>query len=180
MLNWWLRRRIAAFERTYGYDMGYARAMLAADRGAFLAFSRIMGLAKWRRDAPVAAYYAAKIAATAAEDCGPCTQLAVTMAEREGCAPSDLRAIVAGNTAAMSEDARLGYAFARATLAHDGEADALRAEITRRWGERAVISLAFAITVGRLFPTLKYAVGHGVACTRVCVAGTELPVLVPA
>jgi hypothetical protein len=40
-----------------------------------------------------------------AEDCGPCTQLAVTMAEQEGVAPEILRAIIAGDVHAMPDRA---------------------------------------------------------------------------
>ena len=68
-------------------------------------------------------------------------------------------------------------AFAEASLRHAPEADDLREEVVRRWGKRALISLAFAITGARIFPTVKYAMGHGRACTRVTVGGETRPVL---
>ena len=37
-----------------------------------------------------------------------------------------------------------------------------------------VVSLAFAITAARLYPTVKYALGHGKACMRIVVGGTPL------
>ena len=43
--------------------------------------------------------------------------------------------------------------------------------------KRALVSLAFAVTGARIFPTLKYALGHGRACTRVIVGGESRPVL---
>lgn len=177
MIKWMLRRRLATFEREFGYDASYAGEILAASSKAFIAFGRIQAMAAFRRDVPKDAYYAAKIVAAKAEDCGPCTQLVVTMAERAGIAPSVLRAILAGDEAAMSADARLGFRFAEATLAHNHAADALREEIHERWGRRALISLAFAIAATRVFPTVKYALGHGKACTRVSVAGTPIAVL---
>jgi hypothetical protein len=57
------------------------------------------------------------------------------------------------------------------------EADDLREEVVRQWGKRALISLAFAIMAARLFPTLKYAMGHGRACTRLTIGGETQPVL---
>src|SRR5271168_141978 len=105
MLTWLLRRRIAAFENAFGYDMGYARDILRIDRGALLAFARALGFSNWHRDVPEVAYYAAKIAATQTEDCGPCTQLVVTMAERACCKAPMLRAVLRGDVAAMGEDA---------------------------------------------------------------------------
>ena len=62
-------------------------------------------------------------------------------------------------------------------LAHAPEADDLRDEVVRMWGKRALISLAFAIMAARLFPTLKYALGHGRACTRLTIGGETQPVL---
>jgi uncharacterized protein YjeT (DUF2065 family) len=175
MLKWLIERRIAAFERTYGYDSSYARRILEADTGAFLRFARVMGLAQYRKSVPAAAAWcAAKITAALAEDCGPCTQLAVTMAERDGLLPATLTAIVTGDERVLPDDARLGVRFARAVMAHDPGADDLRADIVRRWGERGLVSLSFAVAAARIFPTLKYALGHGQACRRVMIGGAAI------
>jgi hypothetical protein len=69
---------------------------------------------------------------------------------------------------------RLAWKFTRATLAHDAAADEYREAIVKRWGRRALVSLAFAITAGRIYPTVKYALGHGKACVRVVVGGTPV------
>ncbi len=177
MLSWLMRRRIAAFERDYDYPMDYARDILAASPRALLAYGRILSLARYRRDLPIAAVYAAKLVAAKAEDCGPCTQLAVTMAEREGVAPAQLRAVLTGDEKAMTDEVSLACRFAQAVLAHDPRADALRQEVVARWGRHALVSLAFAIATVRVFPTVKYALGHAQACTRVTVGGSAVPVL---
>jgi hypothetical protein len=36
------------------------------------------------------------------------------------------------------------------------------------------VSLALAITAARIYPTVKYALGHGKACMRVVVGGTPV------
>ena len=46
--------------------------------------------------------------------------------------------------------------------------------IVKRWGPRALVSLAFAMTAARLYPTVKYALGHGKACSRVVVGGAPV------
>ena len=103
------------------------------------------------------------------------------MAEMAGVSPASLQAIVEGNEQAMKPDAALGWRFARAVLAHDPQADALREQIVQRWGERALISLALAIAAVRVFPTVKYAMGHGKTCTRIRVGNIETrPATVPA
>jgi hypothetical protein len=56
-------------------------------------------------------------------------------------------------------------------------ADELRAQIVERWSPRALVSLAFAITAARMYPTMKYALGHGRACQRISVGGAVVPVL---
>ena len=68
MLKWLMRRRIAAFERTYGYDMAYAREILKVSPQALLAFGRIERIAQYRRDVPKDAWYVAKLVAALAED----------------------------------------------------------------------------------------------------------------
>jgi alkylhydroperoxidase family enzyme len=177
MLRWLMRRRIAAFERKFGYPMDYAREILEVSPRALAAYGRISALAHYRHDLPAAAGYAATLVAAKAEDCGPCTQLAVTMAEREGVPPAEIRAVLAGDEPAMSNGVALAFRFAEAVLAHDPGADALREEVVRRWGRHALISLAFAIAAVRVFPTVKYALGHGQACTRITVGGSPMPVL---
>ena len=179
MLKWLFRRRLDAFDREFGYDSSYARELLDIDLGAFLKFAKVMGLTQYRKDVPADARFAAGIVASAAEDCGPCTQLGVTMAEREGIKPEVLRAVLEGDESAMPPDVALAYRFARATIAHDPEADVYREEILAKWGQRGLVSLAFAITASRLFPTVKYALGHGRACARVKVGGAVVDVARP-
>jgi hypothetical protein len=98
------------------------------------------------------------------------------MAERQGVRPEILRAILKDDVAAMSDDAALAWRFTKAVLAHDVAADDYRAVILERWGPRAVVSLAFAITTARIYPTVKYAMGHGKACTRVVVGGVPVAI----
>jgi hypothetical protein len=37
-----------------------------------------------------------------------------------------------------------------------------------------VVSLAFTILTARMYPTIKYAMGHGKACTRIVVGGAPI------
>src|SRR5262249_7016474 len=118
--------------------------------------------------------YAAGITAVRHEDCGPCTQLGVTMAERAGVSPAVLQAVLADNLDAMPPDVALVWKFTRATLAHDAAADEYREAILKRSGRLAPVSLPFAITAARIYPTVKYALAHGKACRRIVVGGTPV------
>jgi hypothetical protein len=170
MLKWIIRRKIAAFETARGYDASYMREMLATDLGAFLKFARAVGIGTYRKDIPRDVYFAAQLTSSIDADCGPCTQLGVGFALEAGLAPATVAAIVAGDEATLPRDAVIGVRFARAVLARDPEADVWREEIVRRWGPRALLALAFAVLTAQMFPTIKYALGHGKACTRVVVA----------
>ncbi len=177
MLTWLMKRRLDAFERNTGYDASYVREMLDADVKSVMALFKVQGLARYRKDVPREPWYAAALVGVLAEDCGPCTQLGITMAEREGVNPDTLRAIVTGDLRAMPDDVVVAYRFAKASLAHSPTADELRSEVVERWGQRGLISLALALASSRVYPTVKYALGHGKACTRLTVGGKPLPVL---
>ena len=176
MLKWFIRNRVAVFEKRFDYDMSYAREILAIDLRAFLAFARLTKLGDYRRDVPKPGYWAAKLVAVLAEDCGPCTQLIATMALRDGVDGAVISAVLSHDDSQLPEPVLVAVKFARASIAHDVAADELRDDIVRRWGQRALVALAFAITSGRIYPTLKYALGHGKMCQRVVVDGKPVVV----
>ena len=176
MLRTLLTRWIDGFETQWGYDASYMRQVLSASPASLLKFSFVTGVVD-RKAAPAEALVAAGLAATLAEDCGPCTQIGVDMAAAGGVRPEVLRAILAGDEPAMGEAAALAWRFARASLARDMDAaDPLRDEIVRRWGEKGLVAISMSLMTGRMYPTLKYALGHGKACSKVVVAGVAAPV----
>ena len=176
MFRWLFRKGIESFERKWDYDASYFKEIAELSPWAAWKFALATSLGNYRRDVPTPALFAAGIAAVRSEDCGPCTQLAVKMAEQQGVDAATLRAVLTDDEAAMPDDVRLAWRFARATLAHDPSADEYRREIVRRWGPRAVVTLAFAITTARMYPTVKYAMGHGQICSRVVVNGSPVAI----
>lgn len=171
MLKAYLTRWIDSFEKAWSYDASYMRHVLRASPGSLFKFM-VGTRAPDYSAAPKEAIAAAGLAATLAEDCGPCVQIGVDIASASGVGPEVLAGIVAGDEAAMGEKAALAWRFARASLARDLETvDPLRDEIVARWGDRALVAIALAITTSRSYPTLKYALGYGKACSRVVVKG---------
>lgn len=174
MLKSILSRWLDGFERTWRYDASYMRLVLRVSPASLLKFA-IGTRAPDVRAAPGAALIAAGLVGTLAEDCGPCTQIAIDMATAHGVPPAILRAIVAGDEVAMGETAALAWRFARASLARDMEAaDPLRDEIVRRWGEKALVAIGLSLTAARMYPTLKYALGYGQTCSKIVVAGEDV------
>ncbi|MFO0670604.1 MAG: hypothetical protein U0235_13395 [Polyangiaceae bacterium] len=63
--------------------------------------------------------------------------------------------------------AALSFRFAEAVMARDLiAADALPRGAAALYGDRGVVALSFAIASSRVYPTVKYALGHGRACER--------------
>ena len=180
MLKTLLHRQIDGIEKTWNYGAGYMRDLL--DKGGswtFIRFGMVASLGHGKV-APAEARAAAGIVGTLAGDCGPCTQISVDMATAGGVRPEVLRGILAGDRLAMGDAAALAYDFARAVLERNlPDADECRTEIARRWGEAAVVDLALALTTGQMYPTVKYALGHGHACSKVVVAGDSAPFRFP-
>lgn len=177
MLSWLISRKIDAFEEEFSYDMDYARDLLGASVKAMMLFHKATGMRDYREDLPKDAWYAVKLVATRAEDCGPCTQLVATMAERDGQSPEMIRAVLSGSLEDLSDDVRLAAEFTQASLRRDARADPLRERVVERFGRRGLATLALAIVSSRLYPTLKYALGYGHTCSVVHV--DHSPVLIP-
>jgi hypothetical protein len=167
MIDWLIRRRIAAFERRFGYDAGYARELLAATRSGFWHWARLGGMAQHREGVPLAPWHAAKLAAVRAQDCGPCTQLVVDMARADGVADGLLCAVLRDEVDALDADTALAVRYAHAAVTRGPQLAACCKAVQSRWGARGLASLALAVTGARMFPMLKYALGHGQACVRV-------------
>ena len=99
------------------------------------------------------------------------------MAQHGGVDPAVLRAIVTRDFRAMPGEVALAVRFTEATLRHAPETDELREEVVRHFGKRGLIALSFAMLTARMYPTLKYALGYGRACTRLAIGGERVPVL---
>jgi len=174
MLAWLIRRKIDGFQAQYDYDMSYVREMLDVSPKAAMLYSRATLLGRFNRGLPTDVYFVTKIAGVMHEDCGPCVQLGVKMAEQAGVAPATLRALLAGELDRLPPECALAVRFARAVLNRDAEAESLREALQAKYGRLGLVSLACALTSARIYPTMKYALGFGKACTRVTVAGTPV------
>jgi hypothetical protein len=104
-----MRRGLAAFERQWNYDASYVHEIVEVDPRAAWMFQRAAALGKYRKDVPKAALFAAAITAVRHEDCGPCTQLGVSMAERAGVDPKVLRAVLTETPVMMPPDVALAW-----------------------------------------------------------------------
>lgn len=164
------RRWLRAFSQRYHYDTGYMEDILHHSPALFLKYASLNLLSSHRRGMPKAPWWAARIRTALREDCGPCIQLVCNMAAENGIEPDVIAGIVAADLSALDDDCALAVQFTECVLARDPEANLLRERVRRQWGEDGLLSLAMAISTTRVYPTVKYVLGHGQACSRVDIA----------
>lgn len=177
MLKWFIHRQLRAFEKDFGYDASYMHEVLDTDFAAFMKFARATQIGRYKKHVPTEVYAAVGLTAVVAADCGPCAQLGITMALREGVPAATLTKILRGNLDEMEQPVRIGVQFARAVIARDGDAaDEARSFLEARYGKPALITLGLAMCAAQLYPTFKWAIGHGHACQRLQV---ENDIIIP-
>ncbi len=174
MMKWFAERRIDAFERTFEYDMSYARQILDASPKALMTFVKATELARCRLDLPLEVWHVARLSAIHVGDCGPCTQLTVQLAEADGISAQVIRAALTQDYAALSPDSSLAARFTRATLLRHEEADELREQVLETLGPSGLVALSLTLAGTSLYPIVKYALGYGHACSTLKVGGQSV------
>lgn len=161
------RRELKAFADHYDYNVSYMANMLDVSPEAYFKFAAITDLAQHREAAPVDATFAAKLSGALAEDCGPCVQLVVRMAQEAGMDDRQIEAVLTRDPGIMEPETLLGFRFADSLVRRKPDLDGIRDEVELRWGEAAVIDLTFAVQIGRVFPMVKAGLGFAKTCERV-------------
>jgi AhpD family alkylhydroperoxidase len=175
MNRWLLTRLLKWGEKAIGnVSMDYAYHLRDVAPSRLWRFAMIKVVEGDRKHTPADAYHAAGMAAAMVEDCGPCVQIHVNLALKDGVPPNVLRALAARKLDQASEDAALGFAYGEA-VANGVMADELRDAIRAKWGERGLIELAFAIAAARFYPAVKRGLGFAHTCERVVVEDRVTP-----
>ncbi|PQA85736.1 hypothetical protein [Hyphococcus luteus] len=177
MLKFLASKMISRFERRYDYDVSYMRYLLDVSPAAFFRFNRVGAMARQGESAPAEALFAARLCGVLAEDCGPCVQLIVSMAQDAGVDAADLSAILQRDADAMSPAVRIAFDFADAVLWRNGGDDAAREAARREWGDAGIVDLTFALQASRLYPMVKAGLGFGKTCRQVTVEGAPVEVV---
>lgn len=167
MLKRIIERKMAGFESEWGYSMDYMREVLGLGLKPIKRFMDAQAIGTYRVGISEPAAYAAKILGVMAGDCGPCVQLVVDMALRAGVSPAALADLVAGELDRLPDDMRLPAKFTRALLARTDDLPGLRERVRETYGTAGLVSVAYAVINAGMYPTLKYALGHGHACAKI-------------
>ncbi len=154
-------------ERGLGVPLDYLRTVARTSTAAFVKFGLFAPVAAHRSRAPTPLWHLARLAATREQDCGTCLQTVVNAARAHGVPAATLRAALADDTAALTDDERLALDYGRAVAARTPEADALVGAVRVRWGEAVLVELALGVATVQVFPVLKRGLGEATACALV-------------
>lgn len=166
----WLLTRLIEWSKTQIGDvnMDYAYHLRNVAPGRLWRFSMIKVVEGGRKFTPAAVYHATGLAAAMVEDCGPCLQIHVNLALKDKVPGDVLRALAARQLDKVPSDVALAFRYGEA-IARGVMADEMREQIRSKWGERALIELAFTIATARFYPAVKRGMGFAHTCERVVV-----------
>ena len=175
-MNRWLLGKMLEGARRYLGDvnMDYAWHLRDVAPSRLWRFSLIKTVEGPRRITPPGVWHAAGLAAAMVEDCGPCVQIHVNLAQKDKVDARILSALVQKRLDDVPADIALGFRFGDA-VARGVPATDLREQIRAAWGDRGVAELAFTIATARFYPAVKRGLGYAEACERVIVGGETLP-----
>jgi AhpD family alkylhydroperoxidase len=175
MNRWLLTKLLAWGEKTIGnVSMDYAYHLRDVAPSRLWRFTFIKVVEGERKYTPADVYHAAGMAAAMVEDCGPCVQIHVNLALKDGVSADVLRALAARRLDQAPADAALGFAYGEA-VAQGAMADDMRDRIRAKWGEKGLIELAFTIATARFYPALKRGMGYAHTCERVVIDNRATP-----
>ena len=164
MLRRFIGWRLNVAEREMGMSVEYLRHILRVSVRAFLAFTKILPLARYRRKLPLEALHVARLTAVCYEDCGDCVQGEVNAAKKEGVSRSIVQAILTGEAIELPDELADVYHFCLAIL-ETRDDDSLRSRIRAHYGEEGLVEIALALGACRVFPTVRRALGYAKSCS---------------
>lgn len=143
--------------------LDYARDIVRSSTAGFWKLALITWIVGHRRHAPKDIFYLTHLGAMLHEDCGPCVRIVIMKALRDGIDRALIGAAL-GDGAGLSDLQRDALRFGREVAAQGANSEDLRLRMAEAIGEKAMVDLAFAIAVGRVFPAMKRALGRHTSC----------------
>lgn len=167
MLHWIIERKLRSAEREIGVSFDYVRHILKTSTRAFFKFMKIIPLSSYRRACPIDAIHVARLVALQHEDCGPCVQIEVHAAKKDGVQTQIIKAVLANQPEGLPLPLPEVYHFAQAVVQDRPDLDERREAVRAHLSEAALVELAMAIASSRFFPVTKRALGFAQSCSLV-------------
>jgi len=167
MIRWFIHRKLNAVERQLGVSIDYVRHIVKVSLPTFFKFAKMFSVANCRCAVPVSPFSVASVVGAKHADCGTCVQIAVNQAKQAGVPSEHIRAVLDGDAEHLPQELAEVYRFARGVVLANGEEDAYRESLRKRYGERGLIELSMSVAAGVYFPTLKRGLGYAQTCCQV-------------
>lgn len=167
MIRRLILHQLDRFEKSVGVSVDWTRHVFRHSLRLFFKLTKLRSFAQSRRALPLPAWHVAVIVAARSADCGPCVQIAVNIARKDGVDADVLRAVVDQQPNVLSAELQDIYRFSESVMTHSGEEDRIREKIRTRYGEEGLIEFAFALASGPVIPTIKRALGFATSCSKV-------------
>lgn len=150
-------------EKRLGLKFDYAHKVADEDIGLFLRYTKIFSFLDPNKHVPKKAYHAARICGAITADCGTCVEAEINLAKNAGLDAELISNILTQKHSELpveiSDVVKLSIAV---TNFHDDQ-DA-REKIVRKFGEKGLIELAYAMNGAALLPGIKRAMGYATSC----------------
>jgi alkylhydroperoxidase family enzyme len=167
MIRRLIRLILRSEEKKLGASLDYVRHIVNVSLPAFFRFKKIIPLSEYRRVLPPIPYHVARLVAVREADCGPCVQIVVNQAKRDG-VPADVIELVLNEQPEQLPEAIADvYRFTDAVVRASYDEDPVRQRLRVCYGEEGLVELAFAIASCRVFPVVKRALGYATSCAKV-------------
>ncbi len=156
------KTNLESFENNYSYDASYLHELLVASTGGFEAFSKFGDMGMYRKALPLDVFFVSKIATAQTEDCGPCTELNVRMAQEVGVDEDVIRGAMTGK--GLSEKLEAVRCFSIAVAFNEVKPGQVE-DMKDTYGREGLAELALSIASMRVYPCMKRALGFDQSCT---------------
>ena len=156
------KKSLESFENHYKYDASYLHEFLDASPDGFEAFSKFGDMGMYRKTLSPEVFFVSKIAAAQTEDCGPCTELNVRMAQEAGVDEKIIRGTLSGQ--GLSNELEAVRQFSIAVAFNEVKPGQVE-EMKDTYGREGLAELALSIASMRVYPCMKRALGFDQACS---------------
>ena len=169
MLRWFINKRLGAEQLKVGESLDYLRYITDKYPSATLRFASIGPFANARKILPSDAWYAAQLVTLQHEDCGPCLQIGVNLARKEGVDKNLIHKVLSGEWSELAPELNTICQFTRQAVTEKIANEEMRREIIDQYSEKGLIELAYAIAAAAIPPTTKRVLGFSRSCSTVAI-----------
>jgi alkylhydroperoxidase family enzyme len=163
-------KKLDAMEKEVGVSMEYMRFVARTSLKAFLKFTKFLPLAAYRNKLPVGPINVARLVSSRHADCGPCVQIGVHFAKKDGVPDDVLRAVVDQHPENLTPELADVYHFVESIFSDSPDQERLRERMRERYGDEGLIEMSFAVASAQVFPMTKRVLGYATSCSKVKIA----------